>query len=240
MNYFEESGLKSYLDIFSRENDPEQKVMYDIEDLVHIHKLVRKRKPFTTLEFGVGFSTVTICHALKLNKTEFDKLTTKPKLRNSKLFQHYVVDSDKFWLKNTKLNFPNELKEFVNFNFSKVYIKTINDFQICSLYEKIPDIVPEFIYLDGPNPKDVEGDINGLSFKCNERTVTSADLLLMESTLIPGAYILIDGRTNNARFLKNNFKRNFKYSEERHRDISTFELIEESLGKYNYTPSDLY
>ena len=54
MNYFEESGLKSYLDIFSRENDPEQKVMYDIEDLVHIHKLVRKRKPFTTLEFGVG------------------------------------------------------------------------------------------------------------------------------------------------------------------------------------------
>tara|TARA_B100000963_G_scaffold359796_1_gene388228 strand:+ start:11077 stop:11799 length:723 start_codon:yes stop_codon:yes gene_type:complete len=240
MKYFEESKLKHYLDIFSQNNDPDQKVMYDIEDLVHIHKLVRKRKPFTTLEFGVGYSTVTICHALKLNKEEYDSLPSKPKLRNSKLFKHYSVDSDQFWIENTKSNFPSDLKEFVNFNYSKVYATTINNLQLCSLYKNIPDIVPDFIYLDGPNPKDVQGNVNGLSFKCNERTVMSGDLLLMESTLIPGAYILIDGRTNNANFLRNNFKRNYSFNWDKKGDRSSFELIEERLGKYNILGSDIY
>lgn len=240
MSYLKETGLDKYLDKYLKKIDPAQKIMYDIDDLVRIHKLIRKRKPFTTLEFGVGFSTITIAHALKLNKLEFDSLDVKPELRNSKLFEHYVLDSDEFWLKNTEKNFPHDLKKFVKFTFSKVYITTIDNLQICSLYETIPDIVPDFIYLDGPNPKDVEGNINGISFKCNERTVISGDLLLMESTFLPGTYILVDGRTNNVNFLRNNFKRKYFFNWDKNGDTSSFELNAEKLGKYNILGSDIY
>ena len=46
-----------------------------------------------------------------------------------------------------------------------------------------------------------------MTFQCDERTVMAADLLLMESILLPGTFILVDGRTNNTRFLKNNFQK---------------------------------
>jgi hypothetical protein len=105
--------------------------------------------------------------------------------------------------------------------------------QLCHYYVNLPDIVPDFIYLDGPDPKDVNGDINGLSFKCDERTVMAADILLMEPTLLPGTFILVDGRTNNARFLERNLLRNFRIKCNKESDVTFFELIEEPLGKLN-------
>ena len=59
-------------------------------------------------------------------------------------------------------------------------------------------------YLDGPHPLDPIGKINNVSFQCVERTPISADILYLESTLLPGTTILVDGRVNNVRFLKNN------------------------------------
>lgn len=40
-------------------------------DLERIHYLVRSRKVTTILEFGVGFSTVAMDHALSLNEIDF-------------------------------------------------------------------------------------------------------------------------------------------------------------------------
>lgn len=239
-NYIKDCGLKDYLDTFIQKGDPNQKVMYNEDDISYIHKIVRERKPFTTLEFGVGFSTITIAHALMLNKSEFEALEAKPKIRNTKMFKHYVVDSNEFWLNNTKSNFPTELVPFVEFNFSETYITNIGNLQVCSLYKLIPDVVAEFIYLDAPDPNDVVGSINGLTFQCPERTVISGDLLLMESTFLPGTFILVDGRTNNARFLKNNFQRNYDFVWDKKFDRSTFELKEEKLGPYNLFGSEIY
>jgi len=148
------------------------------------------------------------------------------------MFKLFSVDSNKKWIEHTSNNFPNELKQFITFHQSDVTIGTFND-RICHYYDNLPDIVPDFIYLDGPSPKDVKGSINGLSFQCDERTVMSADILKMESVLLPGTYILVDGRTNNARFLQNNFQRNFEIIWDKKADITSFELKEERLGKYN-------
>ena len=79
-----------------------------------------------------------------------------------------------------------------------------------------------------------------MTFQCDERTVMAADLLLMESILLPGTFILVDGRTNNARFLKKNFQRNFEMSWDKDGDVTSFELQEERLGKYNILGSDFY
>lgn len=240
IEYLKKNGLKKLLDDFIDQTDKSQKAMYNVEDLHYLHSTIRQRKPFTTLEFGVGFSTIVITHALMLNKLEFDLLVNKPEVRNNNKFRHFVVDSNAYWLENTKDNFPTALLPFVEFNFSNVSITTCGDFQVCSLYENLPDVVADFIYLDGPDPKDVTGSVNGLTFKCNERTVMSGDLLLLESTFLPGTFILVDGRTNNVRFLQNNFRRRYDFNWDKIGDRSTFELIEERLGKHNILGSDFY
>ena len=209
------------------------------EDLARLHRLIRKRKAFTVLEFGSGLSTIVMADALSKNKAEFLALNRKPELRNRFMFQIFSVESDKQWIEHSQSNFPKHLLEHVNFHYSEIKIDTFNG-RICHFYDNLPDIVPDFIYLDGPNPKDVKGNVNGMTFQCDERTVMAADLLLMESILLPGTFILVDGRTNNARFLKNNFQRNFEMSWDKDDDITSFELKEERLGKYNILGSDFY
>ena len=209
------------------------------EDLARLHRLIRKRKAFTILEFGSGLSTIVMADALSKNKAEFLALDKKPELRNRFMFQIFSVESDKQWIEHSQSNFPKHLLEHVNFHYSEIKIDTFNG-RICHFYDNLPDIVPDFIYLDGPNPKDVKGNVNGMTFQCDERTVMAADLLLMESILLPGTFILVDGRTNNARFLKKNFQRNFEMSWDKDGDVTSFELQEERLGKYNILGSDFY
>ena len=211
----------------------------DAEDLARLHRLVRKRKAFTVLEFGSGLSTIVIADALSKNKADFLDLEEKPELRNRFMFQIFSVESDKQWIEHSQSNVPKHLLEHVNFHYSEIKIDTFNG-RICHFYDNLPDIVPDFIYLDGPNPKDVKGNVNGMTFQCDERTVMAADLLLMESILLPGTFILVDGRTNNARFLKKNFQRNFEMSWDKDGDVTSFELQEERLGKYNILGSDFY
>ncbi|HHH50428.1 MAG TPA: hypothetical protein ENK52_05580 [Saprospiraceae bacterium] len=211
----------------------------ELADLVRLHRLIRKRKSFTVLEFGVGFSTVIIADALKKNKADWQQLNPQPKIRNRFMFQCFSVDTSKKWIKATKKRLPKSLKDFVHFQYSKVEIGTYKG-QLCHYYKKLPDVVPDFIYLDGPDPQAVKGRINGMSFQCMERTVMSADLLLMESIFLPGTFILIDGRTNNARFLKNNFKRQYHFHWDKKGDVTSIELKEERLGKYNLLGSDFF
>ena len=61
----------------------------------------------------------------------------------------------------------------------------------------------------------------------------SGDLLLMEYMLLPGCRIIVDGRKTNARFLKNNFQRNWKYSENDKFDFCEFQLNEKPIGNIN-------
>ena len=209
------------------------------EDLARLHRLIRKRKAFTVLEFGSGLSTIVMADALSKNKADFLALEEKPELRNRFMFQIFSVESDKKWIEHSKSNLPKQLLEHVNFHYSEIKIGTFNG-RICHFYNNLPDIVPDFIYLDGPNPKDVKGSVNGMTFQCDERTVMAADLLLMEPILLPGTFIVVDGRTNNTRFLKNNFQRNFEISWDKDGDVTTFELQEERLGKFNILGSDYY
>ena len=210
-----------------------------IDDLARLHRLIRKRKAFTVLEFGSGLSTIVMADALSKNKADFLGLQEKPVLRNRFMFQIFSVESDKKWIEYSQSNFPNHLLEHVNFHYSEIKIDTFNG-RICHFYDNLPDIVPDFIYLDGPNPKDVKGSVNGITFQCDERTVMAADILLMESILLPGTFILVDGRTNNARFLNNNLQRNFEMSWDKDGDVTSFELKEERLGKYNILGSDFF
>ncbi|HBH32764.1 MAG: hypothetical protein N839_0016505 [Desulfofustis sp. PB-SRB1] len=208
-------------------------------DLARLHKMIRARKCFTVLEFGVGFSTIVMADALKKNKEEWAQLEKKPDIRNRFMFDLFSVDASAHWIERSRRRFPTNLIDYVTFLRSSVHIGRFNG-QICHYYDTLPDIVPDFIYLDGPNPKDVQGEINGLSFQCDERTVMAADILLMESTLLPGTCIVIDGRTNNARFLERNLSRNYSVSWDPEGDVTIMELQEKRLGPFNLLGCDFF
>ena len=242
LNYFCKEGLDKF---FPFDNRTKQYSAYhgvknnfepypaEIDDLVRLHKLIRKRRVFSVLEFGVGYSTIVMADAIRKNEIEYKKLKVKPEIRNSNKFKIISLDSSKAWITKTSKLIPKPLKKFIDIKFSEVYADSFND-RFCHFYNKLPNIIPDFIYVDGPSNLHVKGSKNGLSYKNLDRTVMMADLLLMEPTFLPGTFILFDGRTNNARFIKNNFQRRYKYKFYPKYGISTFELIEEPIGQYNY------
>lgn len=248
--YIEAEGLHTLIDF--RQNIDFQEKPYDAvsgkltvpfppeaDDLVRLHKLIRQRKSFTVLEFGVGYSTLVIADALQKNQKDWEGLPQKPAVRNRFQFQLFSVDGDRKWIDDVRSHMPTHLADRTHLSHTEVHIGTFQG-QLCHYCDTLPDIVPDFIYLDGPGVKDVQGSINGLSFQCDERTVMPADLLLMESTFLPGTFILVDGRTNNARFLQRNFSRAYKTYWDKDGDCTTFELDEERLGKYNILGSDFF
>lgn len=243
MDYWKREGLDRLIALYQ---DPESADPFhatsgkaktafapQVPDLVRLHRLVRERMATTVLEFGVGFSTVVLADALAKNEADFAALADRPKLRNSKLFQLFSVDASRHWIGETTKRLPATLAGRVTLSHSPVEIATHNG-QLCHFYRKLPNVIADFIYLDAPSPKDVKGSVNGLDFSIDERTVMSGDLLLLESTMLPGTFIIVDGRVNNARFLQRNFTRKFVHNYNREGDITTFELDEPPLGRHSH------
>jgi len=204
----------------------------DYCDLARLHQLATKRKVFTVLEFGIGWSTVVLADTLRINEEKWNNLSKKNNLRVSNPFKVSSVDSSKKWISVVKKMIPSELKKYIEIKYSEVGAGLFNG-RICHFYKNIPDIVPDFIYLDGPDPEDAKGAIRGMTWKNLERTVMSGDILSMEPTFLPRTFIIIDGRTNNTRFLKNNLQRKWVIKHDPKEDVTTMELMEPPLGEIN-------
>lgn len=240
--YWKREGLGRYIEVYEDPDagDPfhatsgQARLAFSpqIPDLVRLHRWVRERMATTVLEFGVGFSTVVLADALAKNERDFQALPEKPRMRNSRLFQLFSVDASEHWIGRTRRRMPSELRGRVSLSYSRVVVGTHNG-QLCHFYRKLPNVIADFIYLDGPSPKDVEGDVHGLDFSIDERTVMSGDLLLLESTMLPRTFVVVDGRVNNARFLQRNFTRPFVCRHDPEADVTTFELDEPPLGRFS-------
>jgi len=205
-NFFIEKG---YLKYFSSGSKTEIKP--DYLDLINLFKIIISRKPKVVLEFGVGFSTIAILLALNENS----KIGVNGKL--------YVVDPEKKWIKNTEKKIPIFLKNYVSFNYSPARVNIL-DGQIVSLFDQLPDICPEIILLDGPNPESVKGNYKGLKFSSG-RPIIAADPLLYETSSPNKFFIIIDGRHRNAEFLKNNLKGRYQIKKSSAFKRFTFEKL---------------
>ena len=205
------------------------------DDLSALYCAIVSMRSLTVLEFGCGYSTLVIQEALKENRRWFENLKEKPAVRNSNMFKCFSVDTDAAWIFECQKYCEEGI---VTFSHSPCSVTKING-QVCHTYDRIPDVVPDFIYLDGPDPSQVLGTMNGLSWRCKERTPMAADIVLIEPTLLPGTMILVDGRTNNARFLENNLKRNWHVEWFEDKDQTVFYLSEQRLGKVNVIGQDI-
>jgi hypothetical protein len=233
-SYWRESGLAALVARFDEvrfagSGDAAAPIAPNVNDLVRLHRLVRERRRFTVLEFGVGYSTLVLAHALQMNEKEF-RPRAHPKVRLGRdAFRVVSIDASAHWIENVRRGLPDDLAMRVELHHSTVSATTFNG-MLCHMYDRLPDVVADFIYVDGPDPRDVAGDVRGLGFSSGERVPISADLLLMEPTLLPGTIVLVDGRTANARFLTRNFQRRYRVRYDRTADVTTFELSEPPLG----------
>jgi hypothetical protein len=215
-----------YKTVDPNNNEP---IPVEIDDLIRLHFLVISRKVTTILEFGVGRSNPVFDHALEINKSHYSDFV-KNNLRRSNAFECHAVDNYQKWIDHTKETYPNTKN--VIYNFSKTSISTFNS-RICTFYENLPNICPDLIYLDAPDQFSSSGDINGISTNHPDRMPMSGDILRIENFLLPGTLVVIDGRTANARFLKNNLQRDWYYHHSFEYDQHFFELRETPLGRFN-------
>ena len=205
----------------------------EIDDLVRLHFLLRTRKVTTVLEFGVGKSTVVINLALRQNKYAYGDFVANH-LRRSEAFKGYSIDNNERWLRATS---ESAAIENIELWLSEVRMAEWQG-RICTLYDRLPNICPDFIYLDGPDQHTVLGDIRGISTRAGDRLPMAADILAIEHFLLPGCLILVDGRTANVRFLLSNLQRNWIYTYLSEFDQHLIELVEEPLGFINRTQLD--
>jgi hypothetical protein len=121
-----------------------------------------------------------------------------------------------------------------NVTFHQAYVEmgTFND-RDCTFYKKIPNVCPDFIYLDAPDQFAVKGFVRGISTNHPDKVPMAGDILTLEYFFLPGTLLVVDGRTANARFLKTNLQRDWIYCYDKNIDQHYFELSEEPLGVYN-------
>ena len=200
----------------------------ELDDLIRLHYLLITRKVTTVLEFGIGKSTIIIDDALKINKKKYGAFV-KDNLRRNDPFKCFTIDNNKKWIKEIR---DNHNLDNINYHYSPCRMSTFND-RICTLYDTIPNICPDFIYLDGPDQFSPIEDIRGISTNSPDRLPMSADILAIEHFLLPGTLILIDGRTANARFIRTNLQRDWSYFYFEAYDQHIFELTEKPLGSIN-------
>jgi hypothetical protein len=233
--YWSASGLEALFDDLPEDATGEA-LAPDIGDLTRLHRIVRQRPCVTALELGIGYSTIVLAHAMAQNEAEHGDLLRARIRRNTRLFQVCSVDTSEAWIARTLERMPAALAARVQVTHSPVSVTTFGG-RLCHTYDRLPDVVPDFIYLDGPAPDEVQGSLHGLSFSIPERTVMSADILVMEPTLLPGTVIVVDGRENNVRFLLNNLQR--PTSIVREGDVSVIELVEPRLGELDVIGVDV-
>ena len=201
----------------------------ELDDLIRLHYLATSRKVTTILEFGVGVSTFVLNHALVEYEKRYSSFVSS-NLRRSNSFELHSVDTHRKWIKHVGRNYDLQNTKLYKSNCRMGTFRG----QICTYYDKIPNICPDLIYLDGPHQFSIRGrGVRGISTKHLDRVPMAADILGIEWFLLPGTLIIVDGRTTNARFLKQNLKRNWRYTENSNFDQQFLELIEPPLGTLN-------
>lgn len=212
----------------------------DLEDLYRIHRMIILNKRISILEYGTGWSTLVILHALKVNEKNYLKKVKN--FRIKKKFNLTVIDNDKKYLNISKQRinkiFKNQ-KNNISFHYSKCVMTKMNN-NICSYFPDHPRINPDFIYVDGPDQFKIIGKVNNFTIADLEMMPMNSDILHYENFLTPGTILLFDGRTANARFIRSQSKRKWKYVDDNKNDQHIFLLSEKPFGRINKDQINFY
>ncbi len=240
-NLVKESLIKRNIHLNQLPEDLNFTLPPELNKLYFLHQFILLNKRINILEFGSGWSSVIFSHALNKNKNKYKNIVNN-KIRRVDPFKLKIIETYKKFIRysETKLkkNLGSKIKNY-KFLLSKVQMTNYNG-NICTEYLKLPLYSPDFIYLDGPDQRNVLKEINGITTNYTDFFPMSCDILKVEFFLTPGTILIVDGRGANADFLKKNFKRKWKYQYIEKVGHHIFTLNEQSLGKYNSNQIKFY
>lgn len=168
-------------------------------DLWFLYRLVRECKPKVLLEFGGGCSTLIYAQALADNAAE------------GAPGHLYSLDADEAWAGVTANSLPEHLKPFCDITYSPA-LPVEFDGAPAWRFRDVPDVAPDFIYLDGPA-------------LTPDRKV-AVDVLDLEPRFPKDFQLLVDGRSANCAFLEQHFKRRYEKVHRRLLKNTTYRLLD--------------
>lgn len=174
----ERSGLNALLD-----SRPAGAIPPSDFDLWTLWGLIRSSRPDYVVEFGVGCSTYVIAEALH---------------RNNRGILHSVDANDR-WIAEVEDQLPAHLRERIRLHSSSLTKMQIEG-EPCHAYTTVPQIPIDFIYLDGPDTRDVPDWTS---------KPMAADPILLEARFRPGFQMMVDKRPTNVAFLRRRLSRNY-------------------------------
>lgn len=148
-------------------------------DLLSLYEWVRARKPNLIIEYGSGWSTYVIASALE-------------QVGHGRLLS---IEAQKSWADLNTKYMPSQLRDVCEIRYSPVAVRQIGGHAVY-VHAEVPPDCPDLIYVDGPS--------------CSPPVVAaSADALMYEERLKPGAEIIIDGRHSTVLFLQQQWRRSW-------------------------------
>lgn len=246
INYFKKYDLNQIVSAAKNINNKKQNELKisetyppDLYDLYRLHQFIILNKRLTVLEFGTGWSSIILNHALKINKKNYFNLSKN--LRKSNKFELHILDNEKNYLDLSKKRVSRYFKktDMPVFYHSKCKMVLYNG-QLATEYNSLPHINPDFIYLDGPDQFKIGNKLFGINTGHTDYMPMSCDIIKFENFLVPGTIIIVDGRTANSRFLINNFKRNWDYYFDDISDQNIFFLNEKNFGEISKKQINFY
>lgn len=175
------------------------------EDLWTLYQLVTEQKPKLILEYGSGCSTLILARA-------------QADAGGGRLIS---IEANQRWAAHTRANLPEGLKGNVEVRFLEPSTRVVgsktfatpgkggNWYRHRKLHTRIGvltiaqpelyELSPDFIYLDGPSPKDVPGYSCPLTGEAYRPIVS--DLVFMQDHLPRPFTLVVEGRRHNCVFL---------------------------------------
>ncbi len=213
--------------------DPENLLPFppQLSDLAVLHFLVVSREVSKVVEFGSGYSTAVLALALVQNGS-IHKDWVESNRRLEDPFTLATVDESADWLEITVQRIHESFRHAVRTVHSQVEMV---DFcgRYATKYSSFSDVVADLVVIDGPSQYAPPPDDKSFHTGKSHLMPMAADVLPVEHFFEPGSILFLDGRTSNARFLRQNLQRNWAYRHFSLAEFHIFELQEEPLGKIN-------
>jgi hypothetical protein len=195
-------GLVSVFDAIDTEA-----IQPEWEDLWTLYQLVTEQKPKLILEYGSG------CSTLILAKAQADS-------GGGRLIS---VEASRRWAAHTQSNLPTALKGNVELRVLEPQTRVVGSPALAALgngggewyrhhkpkgrvgvltiaQPELYELSPDFVYLDGPSPKDVPGYSCPLTGEVYRPIVS--DLVFMQDHLPRAFTLVVEGRRHNCAFLR--------------------------------------
>lgn len=234
MSIVEKMGFENFATLIDGKLTDDSAIAPDYDDLYYLYSFARDKSIVSVLEIGSGWSTLALALAIDENKRSFGSDYLK-RVRHPNPFKIMSLDASPEWVEIASSRLTDADSSIIDFRISTSSILELGaqGGALCSLFDSLPNFVADLVYLDGPAPNQVNGEIRSHGFVEPHSLPMSADLLALEPHFWPGSYILTDGRFANAQFLRTRFQRNWEFLSDPFADRCLFRLAEPELGAIN-------